>query len=57
MANIIQEVICKGPLEEVRSLKQKVQVLEDKLLKKQDDINKTNAFYKNKIREIKAAKR
>jgi alpha/beta superfamily hydrolase len=57
MANIIQELICKGPLEEVRDLKAKVLKLEDKLQKKQHDINKTNAFYKNKIRELKAAKR
>lgn len=57
MANIIQEFICKGPLEEVRDLQKKVLKLEDKLLKKQDDINKTNAFYKNKIRELKAARR
>lgn len=53
MANIIQEFICKGPLEEVRHLKNKVKRLEQQLLDKQEHINKTNAFYKKKMREIK----
>lgn len=55
MANFIQELVCKGPLEEVRHLKNKVKRLEQQLADKQEHINKTNAFYKKKMREIKAS--
>ena len=52
MANFIQELICKGPIEQVNTLKQQVKKLEDELEKKQEHINKTNAFYKKKMREM-----
>lgn len=54
MANFIQELVCKGPLEEVRTLKTKVKRLEKQLADKQEHINKTNAFYKKKMREMKS---
>lgn len=53
MANFIQELICKGPLDEVRHLKTKVKRLEHQLAEKQEHINKTNAYYKKKMRELK----
>ena len=53
MANIIQEFVCKGPLEEVNALKKKVASLENELAKKQEHINQTNAYYKKKMRDVR----
>ncbi len=57
MSNFFQEFICKGPIEEVRTLKKKVQKLEQQLEQKQEHINKTNAFYKKKMRELHNTKK
>lgn len=53
MKTMFQELLCKGPLEEVNALKKKVASLENELVKKQEHINQTNAYYKKKMRDVR----
>ena len=53
----LENFFCKKKIEEIKKLKEENEELKQKLIEKQEHINKTNSYYKKKLYEINKSKK